>query len=168
MKPLPRIVSVLSAALIIAAAIGFLDAAYLAAKYFTGGPIACSVLDGCDTVTKSAYAVPAGIPVAVLGVMFYASVLVLALVFRERRSVTIARLLAIAGAIGFLASVWLVSVQVFILDALCLYCILSAGSSTAIFILGIAVWRLAVARANASDAAGHDSTAGRLPAVGNK
>jgi len=141
MQPLPKTANTLSAAIVVVAAIGFVDAAYLAAKFFSGGPIPCSLLNGCETVTTSAYATIAGVPVALLGAVFYFGMLVLAVIFRENGNALWARILLLGGVLGFLFSLWLVAVQVFILDALCLYCLISAGASTLLFVLGILLVR---------------------------
>src|SRR3954470_10046612 len=60
--------------------LGLLDAAYLALERITGGPIACPIGGGCETVQSSAYALLVGIPVAFIGVAGYTALLVVALV----------------------------------------------------------------------------------------
>jgi len=141
MKQLPKTASFLSAAIIAVAAVGFVDAAYLAAKHFSGGPIPCSLLNGCEKVTTSPYATFAGIPVALLGAIFYFGMLVLGIIFRETGRSVFAKLLGLGGVLGFLFSLWFVFVQVFILDALCLYCLISAGTSTLLFVFGFLLVR---------------------------
>lgn len=141
MKPLQRTVNILSALVIAASAIGFIDATYLTAKYFSGGPIPCSLLNGCEKVTTSSYATLLGVPVALLGALFYLTMLVFAVLFRESGRAFFVRLLFIGGIGGFLFSLWLVGVQVFILDALCLYCLVSAGTSTTLFVLSVFLFR---------------------------
>ena len=89
----------------------------------------------------SGYATIAGVPVALLGAIFYFSMLVLGVIFREVGVAMLATFLFIGGALGFLFSLWLVAVQVFILDALCLYCLISAGTSTVLFILSFLLMR---------------------------
>jgi len=141
MKPLPKTANLLSVALIAVAAIGFVDAAYLAAKHFSGSTVECSLFDGCEKVTTSAYATVTGIPVALLGAVFYFDMLVLGILFRETGDSMFAKILFLGGAGGFLFSLWLVLVQVFILDALCLYCLISAGTSTLLVIFGVLLVR---------------------------
>lgn len=141
MKPLPKTANRLSAAIIAAAAIGFIDAAYLAAKHIAGSPVECSLLNGCEKVTTSAYATIGGIPVALLGAIFYLGMLAFGIAFRETGGFRYATLLSLGGALGFLFSLWLVWVQVLILDALCLYCLVSAGTSTLLFIFGFLLVR---------------------------
>ena len=40
---------------------------------------------------------------------------------------------------GFVASLILTGIQLFVIDAICLYCVLSAASSTALFILSFVI-----------------------------
>lgn len=141
MKPLPKTANVLAVLIIAVAGIGVIDATYLTAKYFSGGPIPCSLLNGCEKVTTSAYATLGGVPVALLGALFYLAMLSAAVLFRETGRPFYARLLLGGGGIGFLFSLWLVGVQVFILDALCLYCLVSAGTSTALLVLTLGLFR---------------------------
>jgi len=119
---------------------GFLDATYLTVKFFTGGPIPCSLLDGCDVVTKSAYATLGGIPVALLGALYYIGLFLLSLIILETKNQKLLTFLSLIPAIGFIFSIRLVYLQAFVLDAYCLYCIISAGISTILFALGIILY----------------------------
>ena len=117
------------------ALIGFADASYLTAKFFLGGSIPCSILGGCDTVTKSAYASIAGVPIALLGALFYLTVLILVIYYLDSAKSKIWTYLFFITLIGFLFSIYFVFLQVFIIKALCLYCLISAVTSTALFCL---------------------------------
>lgn len=114
---------------------GFLDASYLAIKHYQGAPVICSIIEGCDKVTASVYSTLGGIPVAFLGVFYYFLILLLAVSYlsngNEKRFKT---LMGISLA-GFLASLWFVYLQIFVIKAICLYCMASAFISTAIFLL---------------------------------
>ncbi len=116
--------------------VGFLDAAYLTAAHFLRFSPPCSILNGCDTVTTSAYAFILGIPVALLGAMYYGGIFLAVILYLESGNTAILKLAAYGTLVGLLASIWFVSVQIFILDALCLYCMVSAGTSTLLFIFG--------------------------------
>lgn len=122
--------------------LGFLDASYLAAKYYLGGPISCVILDGCDTVTTSKYSAVAGAPVALMGAVYYLIIFVLAISYLESKKDKLAFFISRFTIIGFLASLWFVYLQVFVLKALCLYCLFSALTSTALFVISaIFLWR---------------------------
>ncbi|MEK9183986.1 MAG: vitamin K epoxide reductase family protein, partial [Patescibacteria group bacterium] len=91
------------------------------------------ILDGCDTVTTSKYSAVAGMPVALMGAIYYLVIFILAISYLESKKDRLAFLISRFTIIGFLASLWFVYLQVFVLKALCLYCLFSALTSTALF-----------------------------------
>jgi len=109
---------------------GFADAAYLTAQHYVGFPLECSILDGCELVVTSAYAVVAGVPVALLGALYYGAIFLLTLAYLDTGREAIVQRIAQFTAVGFVASIYFVSLQVFVLGALCLYCMGSALTST--------------------------------------
>ncbi|OGF63378.1 hypothetical protein A2926_03965 [Candidatus Giovannonibacteria bacterium RIFCSPLOWO2_01_FULL_44_40] len=119
--------------------IGFLDSAYISAKHYLGTPVACSIFEGCEKVLTSQYATIAGVPVALSGAFYYLTVFVLVVLYLDtggKRFLLAAAHLTIAG---FLASLWFVYLQLFVIGAICVYCIISAITSTALFMLGLLV-----------------------------
>jgi uncharacterized membrane protein len=103
-------------------AIGLGIAGYLTAVHYDGGAPVCAISHGCATVQQSDYAVLAGLPVALLGLIGYAGILLTLL--RDDESARVATVfLALVGA-GF--SAWLTYVEVFELDAICIWCVASA------------------------------------------
>ena len=118
--------------------LGLIDASYLAAKHYTGTIPPCSIiLKGCEAVTTSQYATIGGVSVALLGAIYYLVVLMISIAIIETKSDSLKKFLAKFSIIGLLASIWFISLQVFVLKALCLYCLVSAFSSTAIFITAL-------------------------------
>ncbi len=124
-------------ALVTVSFVGFLDATYLTASHYLDAPLPCSILEGCEQVTNSEYAVVFGIPVALGGVFYYLSIFILSVAYLDIRNNKILYIIPPLTAIGFLASVWFVYLQLFIIKAICPYCMLSAATSTILFILGI-------------------------------
>lgn len=121
------------------AVLGFADASYLTAKHFSGTAIPCSLTHGCEIVTTSVYATPLGIPVALLGTLYYLAVIGLTFVAIDARSQHFFRIATRLTLIGFLSSIWFVFVQVGILHAICQWCMISAVTSTILFVLGYIV-----------------------------
>ena len=119
--------------------IGFFDAAYLTIEHLKGETPPCSIVEGCAIVTTSEYAVLLGVPVALVGAIYY-FLMAASLVYYldTRREATLIWLSRFTIA-GFLASLYFVSIQLFVLNAICLYCMLSAGISTILFGLGLTV-----------------------------
>lgn len=141
-KPSALIPKLLIWGLILVSLAGFLDATYLTAKHYLGTPIPCSILDGCDEVTTSQYSVIAGIPVALLGSLYYLTIFILSVAYADTKKEWFAYVASHLTAVGFLASLWFVYLQFFVLHALCLYCLFSAVTSTILFILGLCIARL--------------------------
>src|SRR5215207_4748959 len=118
------------------AAAGLAIAGYLTVVHYTGGTPACAVSHGCATVQQSAYAELAGVPVALLGLAGYAAILV-SLARDDEAARTATAFLALGG-FGF--SAWLTYVEVARLDAICSWCVASAGCMT--LLAALAVTRL--------------------------
>lgn len=124
-------------AFILISFLGFLDASYLTAEHYLGAPLPCSILDGCEEVTTSKYSTIWNVPVALLGAIYYSLIFFLAIAYLDTRRDSIIRLAAYLTPLGFLASAWFVYLQLFVIKALCLYCIISAVTSIILFILGM-------------------------------
>lgn len=120
--------------------LGLLDAAYLTFEHYTQSTtLACSetATINCLKVTTSSYADVAGIPFAVLGVVFFLGMGLLCLPALWRRPGRPLRLLRVAGAVvGVLVALYLVWVELFRLDAICLYC---TGVHVLTFVLFVVV-----------------------------
>jgi protein-disulfide isomerase len=82
-----------------------------------GAPTFCAET-GCEIVRSSAWAKPLGIPMSVLGVLFFAAALALAFVPAPR----LRRWLAIAGGAW---AVWLIALQAFVIEAWCKLCLVA-------------------------------------------
>ena len=117
-----------------------MDASYLAAKHYSGTIPPCAIIKGCEAVTTSQYATIGGISVALLGAIYYLIVLIISIAIIDTGNNSLKKFLSRFSIIGLLASIWFISLQLFVLKALCLYCLVSAFSSISIFIL--ARWRL--------------------------
>lgn len=127
--------------ILILAFCGVADSAYIAQHQADGTPLICSIgsLSGCNIVTTSPYSSLLGIPVADYGILFYGIVFVLAalelVVFDE----LLRRSLMWLAFLGAAVSLYLVFIEVFIIGALCVYCLASAVVALLIFALAIFV-----------------------------
>lgn len=105
------------------------------------GVLACGA-GSCEAVQASKYAKFLGISVPAWGVAFYGAVFMLALVQQAGREETSlpGRLLALAalGGLGF--SIYLTAIELFVLHAVCMWCVVSAILAVGIFLL-VAPWR---------------------------
>lgn len=129
--------SFLAGILVVLAFLGMADSWYLADASYTGTPLTCDLgaqLSGCNIVAQSAYAHILGIPLGTYGILFYGAIFVLSALYLWMPRRIIARLLGLAGLAGLAASILFVSIQVFIIKALCVYCLGSAAIDVLIFI----------------------------------
>jgi uncharacterized membrane protein len=105
-------------------------AAYLVYARYSGTRLACTT-GGCETVQHSKYAKAAGIPVAVLGLAAYLAVFLTALSARvEAAAIGAAIVLA-----GLVFGVYLIVIQVAVIDAICQWCL---ASDAILFLLALA------------------------------
>jgi len=122
--------------LIILGLTGFSIAAYIRHSKLYTERLTCPIGFDCNTVVESKYAKFLGFPVEILGMFYYGLVAVgyfisLFIYVSESFSFIIAAL----SFIAFIFSVYLTAVQAFVLKQWCSWCLVSAGLSTAIFII---------------------------------
>ncbi|MBI4587313.1 MAG: vitamin K epoxide reductase family protein [Candidatus Rokubacteria bacterium] len=119
------------------AAAGLAVAGYLAVTKWSGGSaLFCIAGSGCDVVQASRYAIFLGLPTALWGALLYALIGGLALRGLSPRRWLAAFLLAVAG-VSF--SAYLTYLELFVLRAICGYCLVSAG--VAVVLLGVLLLR---------------------------
>jgi uncharacterized membrane protein len=117
------------------AAIGIAVATYIAIAEAGGGAPSCLAGgSGCETVADSRYAELAGINVAVLGIVGYVGLLLAAAVPGDRGRVG-GLLLSLVG-FGF--SAYLTYLELFVINAICQWCVASAGLMTLLLIVNVA------------------------------
>jgi uncharacterized membrane protein len=121
------------------ALVGIGIAAYLTYVHYAGlEPICGGGSHGCERVQSSSYARVGGIPVALLGLVGYVAIAAALLAPGEQ-----ARLAAAALAMtGFGFSAYLTYLELFVIDAICQWCVASAAILTLLCVL--TVWRLLV------------------------
>ena len=110
----------------IVAMAGLADATYLTVQALTGETLSCGGSPDCFRVLGSSYAKVGGVPVALLGAFAYFCVFAFATfaAFGYARARTF--LIPTIGAM-FLATLWFLYVQAFLLHAYCRYCLFSAA-----------------------------------------
>ena len=122
----------------IVALAGLADATYLSVQALTGETLSCGGSPDCFRVLGSSYARVAGIPVAMLGALAYFSVFAFATFAAFNYARARILLIPIVGAM-FLATLWFLYVQAFVLHAYCRYCLFSAAITFLLAGLVIAV-----------------------------
>lgn len=139
-KPLKPISNRLIFFLLLVALLGFIDSSYLTIEHFQNSIPPCSLISGCEEVLTSPYSVFLGIPVALLGAIFYLFILIAgsSYIVEGKKDLFIKTILIISF-LGFVFSLWFVFVQAFILKAYCMYCLGSFLTSTMIFLFSTRV-----------------------------
>ena len=121
------------------ALVGAAIAAYLTYVHYTGGAVACST-GGCELVQNSSYSKLAGVPVSLIGLIGY--LLIFASVFvRGEVGAVVGGALTL---IGFAFAMYLLYVQLAIIEAICHWCVGSDAVMAVLLVL--AVLRLVVVR----------------------
>lgn len=122
--------------MLVLAVVGLGLASYLTYVHYSGIKPACSLGGSCEKVQTSAYSHLAGVPVALMGLIGYISILVLLLAPESERT----RFGTVAvTTIGFGFSAYLTYRELFSIHAICEWCVSSAIILTVLVIL--AVWR---------------------------
>ena len=109
------------------ALLGLAISIYLTYVHYAGIEPVCSSISNCERVQTSEYADLAGIPVAVLGIVGYATILVS---LRMRADVT-----ALLAYLAVAFSAYLTWAELFKIDAICQWCVASAIITLVIAVL---------------------------------
>jgi len=132
--------------ILLLAFLGLADSVYLAQHAVNGTPLLCNInfLSGCNTVAASPYAYLFGIPLAEFGVLFYSILFVLAALELALFNQVLRRALQVTAAVGLFFSLYFTSLQMFVIEAFCIYCVISALITIFVVILASfiePVWR---------------------------
>ncbi len=134
-----RNLQILSAML---AAIGVADSAYLSYTKLTHSAIMCGIGE-CDVVNASPYSSIVGIPVAFLGLLGYSALFLLAawaLAAPASAPYWLPDLRLFTAFVGWLFAAYLTALELFVIHAICIWCVLQAAAITAI-VLGLILER---------------------------
>ncbi len=117
--------------LAVLALVGLGISSYLTITHWGGTPIACAGVGDCEYVNSSPYATLAGMPVSGLGAALYAGLLLGALGWAWRPDDVRLQVgywgMALAG-FGYAG--YLTYVELYVLDAICVWCMTSAALLT--------------------------------------
>ena len=119
--------------------LGLVDAAYLTYLKFQlmiNGP-GCA-FGGCDEVNQSPYAMFFGIPVALWGFLVYAMLLGMSLLWQKaegNRELWLGRGMLALSAWGLVFSAYLTALELFVIHAICPFCVISAIIITVLFVV---------------------------------
>jgi uncharacterized membrane protein len=129
---------------------GMADATYITWEKIRGLFPVCNAAFKCAEVLSSKWASIGPVPVSALGMFFYLTVFVVALLLYVdvtqlrcgRRILSLSKIFLGQGVLGLGFSAYLVSVMGLILHAWCLYCLLSAINCVCLLIVTGIVFKL--------------------------
>ena len=126
------------------ALVGFFVALYLW-LYKAGviGTLACGA-GSCETVQLSRWATLLQLPVAAWGVAFYAVVFGVAFALVQERwadSRKLSLTLLLLTSWGVVFSLWLTYLELFVIHAICRWCVVSAVIACVLWLLALLDWR---------------------------
>jgi uncharacterized membrane protein len=131
--------------IIAALALGGVGLATYLSMYKLGmiGALSCSIGE-CETVNLSKWATLVGIPVAVWGLGFYLSLFLVAFAGTTDRFVNaawVSHVMLAMTAWGVLFSGWLTYLELAVINAICMFCVISAILVTVLFFLSLLEWK---------------------------
>ncbi len=136
-EPVPFEVQARNRRLVITAlaVLGICVAGYLTWSHYFGVPVYCGGSNSCELVNSSRFAYLGPLPVALIGLAGYVVILVLSLIpLKAERQWPM--LLIFGGAlIGVILQWYLFGIEVFVLRAICYWCVTSQTIITLIFLL---------------------------------
>jgi len=133
----------------IAAVVGFSVAVYLTISKLTHSQLYCTPgLGDCNKVNATRWSLLWGIPLAAYGAAMYAVILLIQLLKDRVKYIAKYEHLLLFGIslFGFLFSLYLTYLEIFVIKALCQWCVVSALSITVIF--SVSIIRLVKSPAN--------------------
>ncbi len=139
MKSLPATRSVAAWIAFGLSVVGVLISGYLTYEHFTGSTtLACSDNGtvNCLKVTTSPWSAVAGVPVALAGLAFFLAMTLLCAPTRYAGGLGLLRLIGVS--VGTVTVLWLVYVEIFKVDAICLWC--TAVHIITVLLLGTVLW----------------------------
>lgn len=132
--------SALTWTMLLLATAGFFVAVYLTVEHYLGQVPACSFLSGCEVVTTSEYATIGPFPISLLGAGYFLTVWASLLALLQTGRSAFLTIVGIFTAMGALVAAGLLYLQVFVLEAVCIYCVTSDSISLLLFIFFLLRW----------------------------
>ena len=115
--------------------LGLFVAGYLTWSHYSGEPVYCGGSNSCELVNSSRFAYLGPLPVALIGLVGYIAILVLSLIPAKAERQWPMLLIFGGALIGAMLQWYLFGIEVFVLRAICYWCVTSQAIITLIFLL---------------------------------
>jgi uncharacterized membrane protein len=119
---------------------GLMVSAYLYYIYTFELPLPCSN-NGCEIVRYSKYSKMFSLPVPLYGIVFYLSVLATSISVLLFKGDVLKKFLLLSTVAGFAFSVYFTFLEIFVIKAICNWCVISAVFSSLLFGLYLYLWK---------------------------
>lgn len=113
---------------------GFADASYLTILSYSGRIPPCRIVSGCEEVLTSAYAYVWGVPLSLVGAIYYSAILLLLGFYLSQPTQQVRTTIRFLSWVGIMATGYFLYLQALVLEAWCVYCLISAATSSVIFL----------------------------------
>ncbi|HUD20103.1 MAG TPA: vitamin K epoxide reductase family protein [Patescibacteria group bacterium] len=135
---MPMKVNILNRITFLLSLFGLIIAVYVLQSWLRHTTIVC-LTGGCETVKKSIYSYPFGVPVPAVGLVGYSIIAVLSFLRTVNHALSTKLLTPILGiaAFGVLFVSWFTYTEIFIIHGVCMWCAISAVNMLVIFILTV-------------------------------
>lgn len=133
--------TIVRSAFLLFAFLGLVNAVFLVREHYSKATPSFCPTGGCETVLSSKYSSIGGVPLALLGTFHYLILFVVSIAIYRGSGAKLSHFVVFDTAAGAVFSVYLVFLQVFVLHAICLYCMISAGISFVLPVFGILMLR---------------------------
>jgi uncharacterized membrane protein len=120
--------------------VGLLVAGYLSVVELSGGLPTCGPLRGCEEVALSKYAWVGPVPVAVFGVILSVALLSLALAWWKTDIYGLLVSHYLLSLVGVFFDGYFLYLQLFVIGAVCIWCVTYETSLFARFLIALLVW----------------------------
>ncbi len=118
------------------AAVGTLVSGYLTWVHYSGSLALCIGVGGCEAVQTSRFATLGPVPVALVGLAGFVAILVVAIAHARGAAWSLTPLFGLSLA-ATLYVAYLTYVEVFVLGAICPWCVAVAACSVGVFALAL-------------------------------
>ena len=126
--------------------IGLAIAGYLTVVELHGELPVCGPLKGCEQVALSEYSRIGGIPVALFGALLSISLLILSVVWMRSGRIELLAAQYALSLSGVVAMAYFTYVEIFVIGALCVWCVTYGLTLVASLAVAMYIWRRPSAR----------------------
>jgi len=129
---------------IIIGLMGMIDSGYLTYSHYAQTVLPCPTIESvntCQVVATSVYSNILGVPLALIGLGFYATIIAIGLISLKEKFQFALNFIPPLAALAWLFSVRLTYLQFFVIHSVCYYCIFSALLATILLVMGVMMMR---------------------------